>query len=84
VLGAGAAALVAGGVLIAVNENPTTVGKQSQFYDHTMPYGIGYTIGGVAAVGVGVYLWLHQSKARTAPTVSMTPGGGTVGWAGTF
>jgi hypothetical protein len=39
------------------------------------------------AIGVGAYLWvraMHRAPPASAPTVSVAPGGGIVGWTGHF
>jgi len=82
VLGVGAVGLVAGGVMIGINQRD----DGSRPYDrHTEPAGIGIGIGGAAVIGLGLFLWFHDGKAASStPTIGMLPGGGTVGWAGSF
>lgn len=80
-MGAGALAVVAGAVLIALNEHPTDqpIGTvQPRYYYDTMPPGIGLVISGAVA-GVGGYLWWRYTRSTVAPTVAATPGGGAIG-----
>ncbi|MBA3540131.1 MAG: PEGA domain-containing protein [Deltaproteobacteria bacterium] len=91
VLTAGAILAIGGGVLFAVDEDPTPVGEQRRYRD-TGPVGIGLAIGGAATVGLGVYLWLRQStgavtpasSSNSTPTITLVPSGGVIGWAGNF
>ena len=49
--------------------------------------GIGVAAGGAVVAGVGVYLWVRASHAKprsSAPMVSLSRDGGSVGWATTF
>jgi hypothetical protein len=81
-LGAGALGVVAGGVMIAKGSDD---GPDTKYrYPNAKPIGIGVAACGIAAIGTGVYLWLHGGKAESAPTVAITSSGGFFGWAGSF
>ena len=82
-IGVGAAAIVAGGLLIAFDQDPS---PQQRYYYNTAPYGVASLAAGVAVAGVGVYLWLRPqaSQASSVATVAPVPGGAAVGWAGRF
>lgn len=81
VIGAGGALLVAGIVLFATSETDT--GEKPEYRD-TRALGIGVSIGGVAIAAVGAYLWFTSKPADSAPTVSLVPGGATLGWGRMF
>jgi PEGA domain len=57
-------------------------GSQHYYYDNKN-LGIGVAAGGAALALTGVIIIL-ATKSTTGPTVSMTPGGASVGWAGSF
>jgi hypothetical protein len=79
-IGAGAAAIVAGGLLIALDQDPSP--HQRYYYD-TAKYGVASLVaGGVAAVA-GVTLWLRP-RASSSAAVAPVPGGAAIGWAGRF
>lgn len=83
-IGGGAATAVFGISLIAIGEQkPVATGPQSPTYrDYAPP---GYALGalGLAAIGTGVYLWLHDG-AKSAPVAAVSSSGASVGWAGRF
>ncbi len=80
----GAVLAITGAAMIAVGEQrPPKTGVQSPTYlDYGPP---GYALGavGIAAIGVGVYMWLHAGS-NSAPVAAVSPGGGYVGWSGRF
>jgi hypothetical protein len=83
-LGSGAALLVTGVVLFALDEDhPAPVGPQEPTYRDTAPLGIGLAIGGAVVGGIGGYL-LYRQKRSSAPVAAVTPNGATFGWAGSF
>lgn len=82
-VGAGGVALVSAGILLAIDQKPSPTGLQQPTYRDTATGGIVLGIAGIAAVGAGVYLWLHQD-AGSAPVAAIVPGGGYAGWAGRF
>lgn len=83
-IGGGAAIAITGIALVAVgDQKPAATGPQQPTYrDYGPP---GYVLGavGLAAVGVGVYLWLHDSKSG-APVAAVSGNSATVGWTGRF
>ncbi len=84
-IGVGALAIVAGGVVLALNQGPVVApigDEQPRHYRDTIAPGIGLMIGG-AVVGLGGYLWWRQTKAPAVSVVPL-PGGATVGVATSF
>lgn len=82
VIGAGATAIVAAGILYAYDEDDGP--KVGDTYTDTAPGAVALGIGGVITVGVGYYWWRKRSHARSAPNASLIPGGAVFGWSGTF
>ena len=78
-IGGGAAAIVLGGILIGVAEDPTGA---KPTYRNSKPFGIVLVLVGVAAAGGGGY-WFYRTT-DSGPVVAPTPGGAVVGWAGNF
>ena len=76
----GAVALITGGVLIAVDENPSPGGPL--YINNTMPGGIALVAVGAVAAGLGVYLWLRERDS--GPTVSASKDAYSVGWFARF
>jgi hypothetical protein len=83
-IGGGAVAAAVGISFIVMGEQtPAKTGAQTPTYrDYTTP---GYALGaiGLAALGAGVYLWLHEG-ASSAPVAAVSSSGGYVGWTGRF
>jgi hypothetical protein len=90
--GAGVA-LVAAGTFIALDQQDGVDDKYS--HPRATPVGASVGVAGLAAIGVGAYLWLRGSPAAAAPVAApaasatvpaftVTPGGALVGWLGTF
>lgn len=80
---AGAAALVAGGVLYAIDQDP---GGPGPVYRNTAPAGIAVGAVGLAAVGVGLWLWGARAGGAS-PLVAIDRSGGFIGviaWGGTL
>jgi hypothetical protein len=84
VLGAGAAVLATGVVLLAVDDDVTTAGAQSARNFDSARYGAGYAIAGAAVTAAGAYWWIRRTQARRAPTLAVTGVGASIGWQGTF
>ena len=82
-IGVGAASLVIGGVMIAIDEDPTKQGVQQPNYRDTATGGVVLAVAGAAALGTGLYLWLHHGS-RSAPVAAVTHDGAIVGWTGRF
>jgi hypothetical protein len=79
----GGAALVTGGVLIAIDKSSDTSASAGKTVTRTLVPGIGCAIAGAAAIGAGAYLWFHRS-AKSAPVAAVSQNGGYVGWIHTF
>ena len=77
----GALALI-GGTYASWTADQGLSGPQSK-YDYS-GIGIGFAVGGAAVAGVGTYLWIRASHKRSAPTLSLLPGGGFAGWSTAF
>jgi hypothetical protein len=76
-VGAGAAALVAGGVLYALDQDP---GGPSPVPRNTAPAGIAVGAVGLAAVSVGLWLW--GARGGSSPMLAIGSSGGFIGWGG--
>jgi len=75
---------LAGISLVAIGEQkPATTGVQPATYRDYAPPRYALGVLGLAAVGAGVYLWLHEG-ATSAPVAAVSPSGATVGWSGLF
>ena len=84
VIGGGVALLVVGGIVYAQFEDADPNRRpEPRTLNDTHGLGLGLGIAGFAAVGAGVYLWLHPG-ATAAPVAALVPGGAAVGWAGAF
>jgi hypothetical protein len=79
-IGIGVAAIAAGTALYLTDEDPT--GKAPTYRD-TAPLGVGMGAGGAALLLTGVIVIAATSSSST-PTMAVTPGGATVGWAARF
>lgn len=76
--------LVAVGVGVVLQLPPDS-GRQPKYLINA-PGAIS-VVGGAAAIGIGVYLWIRASKdsvPASTPTANIVPGGGIVGWTGHF
>lgn len=82
-IGVGAVALIAGGIMIAIDQDPDPSRTTAPTYRDTATGGLVLGIAGAAALGTGIYLWLRGSPS-SAPVASVGNGGGIVGWAGRF
>jgi len=76
-VGAGAAALVAGSVLYAIDQDPA---GPSSVYRNTAPAGIAVGAVGLAAVSVGLWLW--GVRGGSSPMLAIGSSGGFIGWGG--
>lgn len=81
-LGAGAAAIAAGVILYAIDEDPSPTG--GRMYWDTAPAGVGVGVVGLATAGVGVYLWYRASQSQPAPGVVLVRHGAVIAWKGSF
>lgn len=78
----GAALLVGGGVMIAVDQD--RVGSEEPEIHNTAPAGVGMMIGGAIVGGVGAYLWFFRHESQSAPIAAFTGSSGYVGWVRRF
>lgn len=82
VMAAGAAAVLGGIVLFAVDEDPNPTGGK-QYWD-TAPAGVAIGLAGLAVGGAGAYLWRRASRRDTAPAATLARGAVVIGWSGSF
>ena len=79
-VGVGVAAFVAGGVLYMIDQDPNP--DTPSVYRNTAPAGLTMGAAGLAAVGMGIWLWGARSGRSSAPILAIGCRGGFVGWAG--
>lgn len=79
---AGGVGVLAGGVMIALDQDPDPNGVQQPEYRNTATGGVVLAVSGAVAAGVGYYLWRKQE--RSTPVAAVTSDGGYIGWAGRF
>jgi hypothetical protein len=80
----GAAAVIAGGVLYAYDEDDSPVGqKEPTYFDSAAP-GLALGAAGAVAIGVGVCLWARSGPRPAVPFVSVRRSIGVVGLARRF
>ena len=77
-VGAGAAALLAGGVLYAIDQDPGAT--PSPMVRNTAPAGIAVGAVGLAAISVGIWMW--GARGASSPLVAIGSSGGFIGWGG--
>jgi plastocyanin len=87
-IGGGAAALLAGVVLVVMDEDVPGPGSPSAprpttYRDSALP-GFGLALLGGAAAGAGVYLLTRSPGKTSGPTAAIAPGSAVLGWAGSF
>jgi PEGA domain len=82
-IGAGGAAMLAGGLLIAFDQDPDPHGPQSRYYYNTAGLGVATLGVGALVAGAGIYFLTRPHVTSTA-TVTALPGGGAIGWAARF
>ncbi len=78
----GGSALLAGGIMIAIDEDVDPNGQQEPNIRDTATGGVVLGLAGAAALGAGIYLW-HRDK-HSAPVAAVSRDGGYVGWIGRF
>lgn len=78
----GGAAMLAGGVAYALDEDEFGRGTMDPSYRDTAPYAIAIGAAGIVSIGIGTWLWLRDSEST--PTVAVGQSGAVFGWAGTF
>lgn len=82
VMGAGALAVIIGGVVYSLDEDQDTTPPIERRHFDTAPHGIAIGAAGVLSIGVGAWLW-HRG-ARSTPTIAVGHSAAMLGWAGTF
>lgn len=86
VIGSGAALTIAGGVLIAIDQDEADLplgGAQSANFRDTATAGVICLGVGLAALTVGTVLWFREGES-SAPVAAITSDAAVVGWAGRF
>jgi hypothetical protein len=83
VIGGGLALAITGGVLIAIDQNPSPTGVQAATYRDSAAAGWVFAGLGAAAIGTGIYLWFRQDS-HSAPVATVSHDGAVVGWTGRF
>jgi hypothetical protein len=79
---AGTAAMVAGGLLYAIDQDP---GSMSPYlYRNSAPAGIAVGSVGIAAASMGLWVWAARCGRSSAPLFGIGPSGGFIGWAGSL
>lgn len=82
-LAVGGAALIAGGVLWAIDEGPSNTYNLT--YRESKPAGVGLVIGGAVVGGVGAaWLLFHSPKTTSSPVAAVTSDSAYIGWFGRF
>ena len=82
-IGFGAAAIAAGSLMIAFDQDPSPRGPQQAHYYDTAMAGTAALIAGVFVASAGLYHAMHPAASSMA-TVAPVPGGAAIGWAGRF
>jgi PEGA domain len=88
VAAAGGALMIAGGILVALDEKQRTLpaaelAKDPTYFD-SAPGGVALLVGGAVAAGVGGYLWWRSGTGKPMPTVATSSQGVVVGLVGSF
>jgi hypothetical protein len=78
----GAGMLLAGGIMIAIDEDVDPVGRQKPNLRDTATGGVVLGLAGAAALGAGIYLW--RRDRQSTPVAAVSSDGGYVGWVGRF
>jgi len=78
----GAGLMLAGGIMIAIDQDADPVGPQQPNLRDTATGGVVLGLAGAAALGAGIYLW--RRDRQSAPVAAVSSDGGYVGWAGRF
>lgn len=82
-MGAGGAALAAGIVMLAIDEDADPANTTSPTFRDTGTGGAVLSLAGAAALGVGAYLWFNDRRS-SRPVAAVSHDGAVVGWAGRF
>jgi len=82
-IGVGGATLLAGGVMLAIDEDADPADTTSKTYRDTATAGVVLGVAGAAALGTGLYLYF-TGKRESAPVATVSHDGAVVGWMGRF
>jgi len=81
VIGAGAAAVLTGGILLAIDQDPDPSPNGSFEIRDTAAVGVGVLVAGAAVVGIGGYLLVRSTRPKSSrPTAALSAGAVSVGW----
>jgi hypothetical protein len=83
-IGGGAAALLAGVVLVVMDEDPTPSNTTEPTYFDSARGGVPLAAVGGLAVGAGIYLLTRSPSKPSGPTAAVSANGAVLGWAGRF
>jgi hypothetical protein len=83
-LGAGAAMLVTGTILVAIDEDAVQAGKNVPTYRDSAALGVGFGLAGVATAAVGTVLLLRGHSGTSHASVALSPGGLQAAWSTRF
>jgi len=78
----GSVAIVTGGVLIAIDKEPSA--SAPLHVRNTAPAGVGVAIAGGIVAALGAYLWIRAPETRSSPLAAVTRDAAYVGWFGRF
>jgi hypothetical protein len=81
----GTAAVALGAGLYAIDEDPTPPGYRGpipKYYRNSAPPGVALGALGLASVGMGLWIWRHDARSPSMPSVSLSSSGVMLGWAG--
>jgi hypothetical protein len=81
-MGVGAAAIIAGSVMIAIDQDETSRAPTRVY--SSLPAGVAVTLSGVAVAGLGAYLWFRRPVASSSPVAAITADSAYLGWFARF
>jgi PEGA domain len=81
-MGAGAAAIILGGVLIAIDQNDDR--RAPPIVRNSAPTGAVISVVGAAVAGAGAYLWFRRPEAKSSPVAAVARDAAYIGWLGRF
>jgi hypothetical protein len=81
-MGTGAAAIIVGSVLIAIDQNDGP--RAPPIVRNSAPTGTLLSVVGAAAAGVGAYLWFRRPETKSSPVAAVARDAAYIGWSGRF